>query len=309
MKQGIFYNSPKASCSIHESGLMCYNALTSSGLYQLTYTEQQSIVSGDFDFAIFNHHPWTNAWMIESMHYIPYPKYTIVTEVGDYSNLLPLTPLLFDKYIILDPTIPDFNAALNTSTKPLSIYGFPRPLELIHFNQSLPERITIGSFGLPTVGKNWEEIIVRTQKEFDDAIIRFNIPHGTHVPNNEYTIKQIIKSCSGLIYKPNIELQITHHYFNKEELVQWCAENTLNVFLYNRNQPGLSATTDQAIVAERPIYVSKNNTFRHILEYLNPYPQTFKEAIENTLPAVLTMKKNWSPHMFAKKFEQILLSE
>jgi hypothetical protein len=299
MKKGIFYNFPKASCSIYESGVMCYNALKLSESYELIYTEQQSPMQGDFDFAIFNHHPWTNGWMIPILHTFTYSKYTIVTEVGDYSNILPYTPHIFDKYIILDPTIPDFD----------NIYGFPRPLELITPISSSPKGITIGSFGFPTDGKNWEEIVMRTQKEFDNAVIRFNIPHATFIPDNEKRIQQITQSCNSLVYKPNVELQITHHYFNKEELVQWCAENTLNVFLYNRNQPGLSATTDQAIIAERPIYVSTNTTFRHIHQYLNPYPQTFKEAIEHTLPSVLEMKRNWSPYMFAQKFEQILLSE
>lgn len=299
MKKGIFYNFPKASCSIYESGIMCYDALKLSDMYDLTYTEQQSPVSGDFDFAIFNHHPWTNSWMISMLHTFPYKKYTIVTEVGDYSHILPYTPYVFDKYIILDPTIPDFD----------KVYGFSRPLELFNPTTSVFERTTIGSFGFPTDGKNWEEIVHRAQAEFDDVVIRFNIPHATFVPDNERRIQRVIQSCQSIIYKPNVELQITHHYFNKEELVQWCAQNTLNVFVYNRNQPGLSATTDQAIIAERPLYVSSNKTFRHIHQYLNPLPRTFKEAIETTLPAVQSMKNDWSPHMFAKKFERIIQEE
>jgi hypothetical protein len=297
MKKGIFYNSPKASCSIHESGLMCYQALSLSAKYSLVYTEQQSIVDGDFDFVIFNHHPWTNSWMVPFISTITARNFAIVTEVGDYSNLFPLTPYpLFDEYIVLDPTIPDIG----------NIYGFPRPLEQIQFNAVNSDEIVIGSFGFATEGKNWEEIIVRTQIEFDNAIIRLNIPRATCIVDNQEKFNYIKKSCQSLIYKPGIELQITHEYHAKPELVQWCAQNTLNVFLYSRNQSGLSATTDQAIIAERPMLVSDNPTFRHILQYLHPLPSTFREAIEKTLPMVQEMKKDWSAYNFAQKFESII---
>jgi hypothetical protein len=93
---------------------------------------------------------------------------------------------------------------------------------------------------------------------------------------------------------------------DKNALIDWCTQNTINVFLYDRNQPGLSATTDQAIVSERPLWVSKNPTFRHVLFYMNPYPQTITEAINTTLPMVKQMKKDWSPKEFAMKFETIL---
>lgn len=299
MKKGIFYNSPKSSCSIHESGLMCYNALALSNNYKLSYTEQQNPIEGNFDFIVFNHHPWTNSWMVPIIHYFKEKTFAIVTEVGDYSNIIPYTPYIFDGYIVLDPTIEDFE----------NIYGFSRPLESLYVQPHLPERITIGSFGFATVGKNWDKIVSKTQMEFDDAIIRFNIPHATFVSHNEYRINSIKEECQKIIYKPNIELQVTSHYFSKQELVQWCAQNTLNAFMYERNQSGLSATTDQAILAERPLYVSDNETFRHIHQYINPLPKTFKEAIETTLPAVQSMKRDWSPHMFAKKFERIIQEE
>jgi hypothetical protein len=120
-------------------------------------------------------------------------------------------------------------------------------------------------------------------------------------------IDRIIYSCNRLIVKPNINLQITNDYMSKEELIDWCSQNTINVFLYNRNQTGMSATTDQAIASGKPILVSKNNAFRHVLQYLHPYPSTIKEAIETTLPAVRQMQKDWSPIQFARKFENIVL--
>lgn len=296
MLNGIFYNSNKADCSIHESGRMCYEALKLSDKYNLLYSENQFPEKEEVDFIVFNHHPWVNNWMHDYAKGLDKLTFTIVTEVGPYENIMPYTPLVFNNYIILDPTIADAN----------NIYGFPRPLEIYLAKEKNDDELIIGSFGFPTTGKNWEEIVARTQLEFDKALIRFHIPHATYVHNNEGEIRRIKNICNGLIHNPNINIEYTHHYMSKQELIDWCSQNTINVFLYNRNQTGLAATTDQAILSGRPLLVSQNPTFRHILQYLDPYPLTIKEAIETTLPAVRQMQIDWSPKQFAEKFENIL---
>ena len=94
----------------------------------------------------------------------------------------------------------------------------------------------------------------------------------------------------------------------KDELIEWCGHNTLNCFFYNRMQPGLSATTDQAISSGRPLAVSTNETFRHIHPYIRPYPfRTLKEAIELSQPEVLQMQRAWTRENFAKQFENLLM--
>jgi hypothetical protein len=299
MLKGIFYNTKKADCSIYESGKMCYEALVLSNKYLLQYTEESEKIEGNFDFTVFNHHPWVNNWMTSRISEFEGQNFTIVTEVGHDNFVMPYTPYVFNKYIILDPTIIDNE----------NIFGFPRPLESYPIRKKETDQLIIGSFGFPTAGKNWEEIVIRTQIEFDEALIRFHIPHATYVRNNQAEINRIIRDCNSYITNPKINIEFTHHYMDKNQLVDWCSQNTINVFLYNRNQTGLSATTDQAIIAERPIYVSQNPTFRHILQYLHPYPQTIGEAIKSTLPAVRQMKKDWSPLEFCSKFESILLGD
>jgi len=94
---------------------------------------------------------------------------------------------------------------------------------------------------------------------------------------------------------------------SKPELIQWCARNTLNCFLYDRSQTGLSATTDQAIVSGRPLAVSANETFRHLHEYLTPYPlRSLKESIAISGSEVAAMREAWAPRAFARKFEDLL---
>jgi len=300
---GIFYNSTKSNCSIYESGLMCYQALSRSNKYKLIYTEKQCI-DEIFDFSIVNWHHAVNNWInqvnIKSLSKI---NFSIVTEVShDQSNPMPLTIKCFDNYILLDPTYKDNG----------NIYGFSRPLEVFNDVKKYEENKypIIGSFGMPTPGKNFESIINQVQKEFDEALIRINIPYATYVPQQQFFVNQIIQNCNQLIYKDKIKIIFSKDYMSKQDLINWCASNTINIFLYQRNQTGLSATTDQAISSGRPLLVSECDTFRHIHKYIKPFPQlTIKQAIETSGSAVSKMLKDWHPDNFMKKFESILFGD
>ncbi len=300
--RGIFYNSQRATCSIYESGLMVYNCLKSSPFFSLEYTENRNFLY-EYDFAIVNYHDVVNFWVNEEMmRQFNKPVYCIVTEVDHREDVISRSPKFFTGYIVLDSSISDIR----------NIYGFPRPLESHNFIPYIKPSIPIiGSFGFATGGKRWDLIIEQVQKEFDEAIIRFNIPYATHIPDNQSRINDIITKCNSvLIPDSKIKLEITHNNFTREELINWCAQNTINCFFYYRNQihyTGLCATADQSIIAERPLLVTGDNTFRHIHKYINHYPNiTIKEAIEKTLPGVLQMKSDWSALNFCNKFEKIL---
>ena len=172
----------------------------------------------------------------------------------------------------------------------------------------------IGSFGLPTPGKNWNEIIRCVNNDFDEAIIRFNIPYGDYIHRNTQNniINDIKINADRLITKSGIKFYLTHNNYSKEELIEWCASNTINCFFYDRvhiNKTGLAAVTDQAISAGKPILVSGDPTFRHIHKYINHYPNIgIKQAITETKEGVLKMKDEWSSKNFLLKFENILLA-
>jgi hypothetical protein len=242
--KGIFYNSKKALCSIWESGKMCYDALSISSNYILDYTEDCEFLM-NYDFLIYNHHYNVNNWitkeMIDKFNKI---SFCIVTEVGLYENPIDMSPIFFDHYIVLDPTIQ------NTS----KIHPFCRPLENIQIDKLIPNDIPkIGSFGFATSGKDWDKIVECVHNEFEYAEINFNIPKGTHVPDHiHYSLIEDIKiKCNNIITKQGIKLNITHDILSKKEIVDFCNSNTINCFFYNRGQTfrnGLSAVVDQAIV-------------------------------------------------------------
>lgn len=297
MKYGVFYNSPKSQCSIYESGLMIYNALKQSSAYDIAYTENQALVMRS-DFAIFNYHPYVNSWMNHGLlRNYSGQTFGVVLEVGHHGDLMPNTAKMFQKYMIIDPTIQDTD----------TVFGFPRPIERYPYTSTCPHRITVGSFGFATPGKRWIEVLELTNAKFDDALIRINIPYATFVPNCQSEIDKISTELLNFKLKPNVDLELTHNYMEKQELIKWCSQNSVNFFPYYRDLAGLAAVTDQAISAQKPILVTNNSAFRHIHKYLKPYPEIgLKQAIVNNLTGVLKMYDDWSPQNFYKKFESIL---
>ena len=113
------------------------------------------------------------------------------------------------------------------------------------------------------------------------AVVRINIPQGKDVePAWKRRFKlYLLKRSIEKVKNPGTEVRITEDYMTKPELITWCSQNTLNCFLYDRDLPGLAATTDQCIVSGRPLAVSDNETFRHILQYIKPYPEPQPEGI------------------------------
>lgn len=303
MIRGLFVNSQNSICSIYESGKMCHQSLSKSNIYQLDYIESNNF-GHTYDFYIFNQHFYTNNWMTKEFIDADMrgKTFCIVTEVAAGPEPMPYTPKFFDYYILLDPTIKDTN----------NIFGFSRPLESDEYaapyvDQGYP---IIGSFGFATEGKRWDLIVANVQKEFDRALIKINIPYGTYVFENEMKVKKIKTLCKNIIKKSGIDIDITSNYMSKQELIKWCSQNTLNCFFYYRNIPGLSAVTDQAISAKRPLLLNQGDTFRHILKYMPSWPTlSFKEAIRVTSPIVTKMYDDWCSANFIKKFENILVDK
>ena len=301
--KGLFINNKKAKDSIYESGYMVYQCLLISNLYHLDYREIDSndreIPTG-YDFYFFNYHPVTMAWLqTKSLKKDLGFVITMILEVAPNAPFVMCPHRDFNLYCALDPTL---------KPKQNNVFSFPRPLEKIDFDLPVIQNIVpvIGSFGFATEGKGFHHVVEAVNKEFSEAIVKINIPYGDFVPNSKNNAIYLGNLCKQMA-KPGIDVQITHDFMSKESLIKWCASNTLNCFLYDRNMQGLSATTDQAITAGRPLSVSDNDTFRHITAYLPPYPNySLRESIEKSVPIVKQMIEDWQPLRFVQKFEEII---
>ena len=300
--RGAFINQTLAQCSIYESGLMVYNTLKTSDAYILdyfTWNDLFAIKFTQYDFCVFNWHDMTTPpECTEFIKGVSIKKFTVVTEMLPETPV-PRTPIdLFDGYLVIDPTIQDRG----------NIYGMPRPIQSdntpFDFNT---EGVRIGSFGFATPGKNFDLVISVAAQSFDTPVVAINLPRATFVPtDSELRLERELQSFNDGLSKP-VQLEITHQYFTQQELINWCRQNTLNVFFYDRNMAGLSAVTDQAIVAQRPILVSSDKAFRHMHPYLSHYPYvSMQEAILNSMIGVEKMLDDWAPSKFCEKFEAIL---
>ena len=305
-KKVLFINYKKTQCSIWESGFMAYCALKNYSVNALEYLEisessQYSIPDG-FDVYLFNYHYTATKWFdFNLLSRLNGLKATLVLEVSPQNAMALCPDDIFDAYLVLDPT--------HIPIKPTH-HTFPRPLEeYIPAKKGFVGKTPlIGSFGFPTRGKNFDKLVEAVGKEFDRAVVRINLPDGDFVLQSKERVAAITQECHAAA-KPGIKVIITHDYLDKQELVNWCAENTLNCFMYERpGLPGLAATTDQAILAGKPLAVSGDQTFRHVHQYIKPYPEwTLKESIEKSPEGVERMAKDWHPREFAKKFDQMLL--
>ena len=286
-----------------------YNCLVLSKLYHLEYleiSENSPDIPNSYDFYAFNYHHVRMSWLdTSSVRKLPGLKLTFVLETmpNDPFVLCPRDD--FDVYCTLDPTM--------VVSDP-RVYGFPRPLEVpsevpIHTANEIP---VFGTFGFATRGKGFDRVVEAVNKEFDTAIVRINIPPSTFAfRSRSLFAKQDYAEYLGDLCKKvagkGIEVVVTNDYMSKSQLISWCAENSLNCFLYDRNLPGLSATTDQAIVSGRPLSVSDNQTFRHIHQFVTPYPhRSLKESMVSSVEEVKRMQVEWSPEKFAGKFEKVL---
>jgi len=282
---------------------MTYNALSRSAKYRFDYVEIDSnnrSISADYDVYVFNYHPITMAWLDTGcIRKLKGVKLTLVLEVLP-NDPFPMCPRnAFDGYLVPDPTI---------RCEDQRVFAFPRPLEMVEPQSAYvdPPVPVIGTFGFATRGKGFEKVVDAVNREFDAAVVRINIPHGTYVANSEEYAKTLADACVARA-KKGIEVRVTHDYMTKQQLVDWCASNTLNCFLYDRNMPGLAATTDQAILSMRPLSVSQNDAFRHILQYVHPYPEwSLRDSIAKSVTGVAEMKADWAPDKFAERFECVL---
>lgn len=312
----LFVNTRPAQCSIFKSGEMFYQSIEHSDLWDIDYVEisdldkerlhrGEIVIDGEvqpaYDVYIFNYHDITmrGVEQIDSKFFsnLPGQKFMIVLEVEKNNPMPRVFSDDFDGYIVLDPTLkyddPRFHA-------------FPRPIKSVDHEYLPGVRPVIGSFGLPTQDKYFDRIVEAVNKEFDSAVVRINIPKATYADPNDVAFNSIANQCMRLA-KPGVEVEITREFFTDEDLVKWCSQNTLNVFLYDRNMPGLSAVTDQAIASGRPLAVSENITFRHVHEYLKPYPvRSLKESIEQSQAEVKQMQQAWSPESCVQRLTNIL---
>lgn len=308
METVLFVSHNKQKCGVYQFGLEIAQALKASIKYTFVFVECSSpeelhtfVREINPVAIIYNYYPSTMPWMNSRVvEDFDFPQIGLIHEVNQHVADL-ADDTIFDYHIAPDPTLVTNNQ---------KVFKTGRLIPEYKNDFSLPQKITIGSFGFPTVGKSFERLLIAVQEEFDEAVIRLHIPNGDFVDRQG---EEVAEKCRNLIVKNGIELIVTHDFMTTDDLMDFLAQNTLNAFFYEEGKErGISSVIEKALAVRRPIAVTKSNMFRHIL-YGNPDleetavcvdPDSQIKRIVKDLPRLLLKRRKYmkSGRMESAKF-------
>ncbi|AFV24574.1 hypothetical protein Mpsy_2370 [Methanolobus psychrophilus R15] len=323
----LFVTHKKCQCGVYEFGENVFDALKLSKKYNFIKVECSNINELKEHFEkerpiaiIYNYMPATMPWVTSAIFRygilknniadIPVPQigiiHSIMQNIADsvkqgkkYAIYHPeFANRLFDFYIAPDPTLLLKNPYVFKHGRPVKEYVNKYPTS---------DKLKIGSFGFAKTG--YEDMIELVQSEFDEAEIRLHIPFAKFGDIDGKKAKSIGNDCRKLLRKPGITLSISHDYLDEEAVLDFLAQNTINVFLRDDKGRGISSVIDYALAVNRPIAISNSRMFRHILDSkpsICVAEKPLREIINNGTTPLIKYTKEWTPENLCWEYERII---
>lgn len=332
MKTALFVTHKPKRCGVYEFGKQVFQALSHSTKYQFVLAEcgslselLSSIEVHRPDVIIYNYHPSTMRWVytrtakgvhrnnIVGINILQLGIIHEVTqEVADTATAYRNTWILgrskknlnspFDFYIAPDPTLLLRNPLVFKTGRLVPEYNAPL--------LPLPTVFTIGSFGIATSEKSFERIVQKVQEEFDEAVIRLNMPSSDFGDKNGASARAVAEQCRKIIYKKGIQLKVSYEYMKTEQLLSFLAGNSMNVFMRKETGGrGLSSAIDHALAVKRPVAVNRCSMFRHILSVRPSVcvdDSSLKTIFNNGFAPLQKVAKDWDGAHLVLDYERIL---
>lgn len=329
-KKILFISHQKTQCGVYEFGAGLFNAIKSSGKYEFIKIELESkkeledAISKHAPVALFfNFHPSVMPWLCtkkakgiyrNNVSEIPLPQLAVIHEItqdvadnatGSREKYLkgPFAlqwNSLFDYYVAADPTLLLKNNIVFKTGRIIPAYNKPLP------DNKIP---VIGSYGFGTAKKGFERIVAKVQEEFDEAIVRLNIPYAHYGDTDGANARLIAQNCREILKKPGIKLEISHDFMGDEQIMDFLAGNDINVFLYeDKEGRGISSAIDFALAVRRPIAVSDSSMFRHILTAkppINIESSSLKTIMNNGFGPLQKFADEWTEDNMVWETERI----
>lgn len=298
----VIINHTITNCGVYQYGKRLAKILSQSGKFtyhEISCVEQyQAICLQQPELFIYNYHPATAPWLTNATIQKRVPNVGIFHE--SHMNVY------FDYIIDIDPTAKD------TMTQ----ISIPRPLLSIPHSTEItsvePELITIGSFGFGFQNKGWDKIVKLVNEQYDQALIRLNIPFAHFADRDPVTTAcQIETLCSQNNVKAGVQLIITHKFMDDEELLEFLGSNTINIFMYDPMPGrGCSSTIDYALAVGRPIGISDSNMFRHIYsDDICVYKRSIADIIGDGTVHCDRFRTMWADHNLIQKVDHFLTTK
>lgn len=329
----LFVSHKKTQCGVYEFGKKIADVIQESQQYRFVRAEcsslnelKEAIRESSPSAIIYNYHPSVVPWLCSKISKGIYRNnlsginaiqigiiHEITQQVADtatgYRNKYIIghsqkkLNSLFDFYIAADPTL--------LLKNPL-VYKTGRLIPTYNKQAAQPAIVTVGSFGFATPNKGFERLVKKVQEEFDEAIIRLNMPSADFGDSDGANAKLIAKNCNEIITKPGIKLEVSYQFLKDDELLNFLAGNSINVFMYEDTEGrGISSTVDIALAVKRPVAVSRCPMFRHIL---NASPSvctdtnSLKTILGNGFTPLEKITNDWTAENLRWEYERILES-
>jgi len=312
----IFVNTKKNQCGVHQYGLLVFDAIKNNSVHNVEYLSADSIeqvsqkgLDIDCDMIIYNFHPGSLRFVNEKMkRKYNVPSIAIVHEpkLFDFNYLN--EHQIFQYAIFSDAGTTDYLKRFRESGR---LFSTGRVLFEYKENSEKSKIPTFGTIGFASLSKGFDRIINLVQNEFDEAIIRFNIPMNNSVFNDEDGARKYDDYFRSLIKKPGIKLEITHDFYDRDDFIKYLSNNSVNIFPYDceDNHGGISSSLDNALMSKSAIAITKADIFRHVLKYDLPITledHNLKQILENGNSPLKVLYDSWSATNFAKDFMDII---
>jgi SAM-dependent methyltransferase len=327
----LFVSHHKKQCGVYEFGKDIYTAIASSLNYTVIKAECDSLIELRSAIAthhpeaiIYNYHPSVMPWLCTKVSKGVYKNNIASLKVVQIGIVHEITQQVADtatayrnKYIIGEPDLRlnslfDFYIAPDPTLllKNRLVFKTGRLIPSYTNNQAAPSIPTIGSFGFATPKKGFSRIVQLVQQEFDEAVINLNIPSADYGDKDGSAAHKIMEECRSFVKKPGIQLNVSYDFLNKQQLLDFLAKNSMNVFLYEDTEGrGISSAIDNALAVRRPIAVSNCPMFRHILTATPSVcvdDLSLKQILNNGFAGLEQVSKDWHKDTIVWEYERIL---
>lgn len=300
----VVVNHKIANCGVYQFGKRVYEQVAPSKQVKYSYKEVDSageienILRQSPKHVVFNWHRGTMPALTEQM-VVNYPnsKYYFIFHEEHMRQV-------YDKYL--------FFGAYDLKTKVPAAKSVLLPRPLFNYKGAYPrnEVFTVGSFGFGFWQKGFHVLVNRVNQEFDKAIINLHMPYSHFGDPTKSQTHAVADACQRLNLKPNIKLNITHHFMTNEEILTFLAKNDINIFLYSENGEGLSSATDYALSVDRPILITNCQMFRHFKrDTICAEYNTVRSTHERGLEPLKDIKEKWSTDKFITQMDEVFLNE
>lgn len=304
----LIINHSEKQCGVYQYGKRVGNVLEKSTNHQFVYLELNSHKDLDDKIVEYNPHAIIYNWTGGTMSWVT-PETVDVLRNKNIKQFLLVHNLgyatFFDYYLHQHPywkLTDDRNFAI---PRPLPFY-VKRNIE------KSKNTIRIGSFGFGLLNKYYNEICRIVNDQFDNVNVelRLHLTTGTFAGATQ-NIPLVSQMCRQNITKSNISLNITTDFISDDELLDFLANNDLNIFFYENYSTynGISSVIDYALSVQKPIAINKSSMYEHLLD-VNPSicveDNSLPTIINNGFAPLQEKYNSWTNEKFIHTLETII---